>query len=276
MHYEPDLEALRVLALVAKEGSMSAASAQLGVSQQAISLRIRNLEKDLRMRLLVRSARGSRLTPTGELVVGWGTTLLTAADEFSDAVNSLRTDRGKMMRIAASLTIAEHLLPDWIARWRISHGNDGPVVQLTAANSSTVVEAIREGTADLRLIETPVVPAGLRSVTVAYDTIEVVVQHGHRWAKTRRVSVRELAGTGLVLRETGSGTRQALENALTEAGFPLAAEPAAVLMTTLGVRSAIRASSDQQSPDHPPAHRHLGRDDSAPSHTGLPGRHRAN
>ena len=144
MHYEPDLEALRVLALVAKEGSMSAASAQLGVSQQAISLRIRNLEKDLRMRLLVRSARGSRLTPTGELVVGWGTTLLTAADEFSDAVNSLRTDRGKMMRIAASLTIAEHLLPDWIARWRISHGNDGPVVQLTAANSSTVVEAIRQ------------------------------------------------------------------------------------------------------------------------------------
>ena len=241
MHYEPDLEALRVLALVAKEGSMSAASAQLGVSQQAISLRIRNLEKDLRMRLLVRSARGSRLTPTGELVVGWGTTLLTAADEFSDAVNSLRTDRGKMMRIAASLTIAEHLLPDWIARWRISHGNDGPVVQLTAANSSTVVEAIREGTADLGLIETPVVPAGLRSVTVAYDTIEVVVQHGHRWAKTRRVSVRELAGTGLVLRETGSGTRQALENALTEAGFPLAAEPAAVLTTTLGVRSAIMA-----------------------------------
>ena len=143
MHYEPDLEALRVLALVAKEGSMLAARAQLGVSQQAISLRIRNLEKDLRMRLLVRSARGSRLTPTGELVVGWGTTLLTAADEFSDAVNSLRTDRGKMMRIAASLTIAEHLLPDWIARWRISHGNDGPVVQLTAANSSTVVEANR-------------------------------------------------------------------------------------------------------------------------------------
>jgi Bacterial regulatory helix-turn-helix protein, lysR family. len=45
MHYEPDLEALRVLALVAKESSMSAASAQLGVSQQAISLRIRNLEK---------------------------------------------------------------------------------------------------------------------------------------------------------------------------------------------------------------------------------------
>jgi len=145
------------------------------------------------------------------------------------------------MRIAASLTIAEHLLPEWIARWRISLGDEGPVVQLTAANSSTVVKAIREGTADLGFIETPTVPAGLRSVTVAHDTIEVLVQHGHRWAKTGRVSVRELAGTGLVLRETGSGTRQALEDALADAGFPLAAEPAAVLTTTLGVRSAIMA-----------------------------------
>lgn len=241
MHNEPDLEALRALALVAKESSMSAASAQLGVSQQAVSLRIRKLETDLRVRLLVRSARGSRLTPAGELVVGWGTTLLTAADEFSDAVDSLRTDRGKMMRIAASLTIAEHLLPEWIARWRISLGDEGPIVQLTAANSSTVVKAIREGTADLGFIETPTVPADLRSVTVAHDTIEVVVQHGHRWAKTGRVSVRELAGSGLVLRETGSGTRQAFENALADAGFPLAAEPAAVLSTTLGVRSAIMA-----------------------------------
>lgn len=241
MHNEPDLEALRALALVAKESSMSAASAQLGVSQQAVSLRIRKLETDLRVRLLVRSARGSRLTPAGELVVGWGTTLLTAADEFSDAVDSLRTDRGKMMRIAASLTIAEHLLPEWIARWRISLGDEGPIVQLTAANSSTVIKAIREGTADLGFIETPTVPADLRSVTVAHDTIEVVVQHGHRWAKTGRVSVRELTGTGLVLRETGSGTRQAFENALADAGFPLAAEPAAVLSTTLGVRSAIMA-----------------------------------
>ncbi|WP_454102743.1 LysR substrate-binding domain-containing protein [Micrococcus aloeverae] len=55
------------------------------------------------------------------------------------------------------------------------------------------------------------------------------------------MSVRELAGSGLVLRETGSGTRQAFENALADAGFPLAAEPAAVLSTTLGVRSAIMA-----------------------------------
>ena len=195
MRYEPDLEALRVLALVAKESSMSAASAQLGVSQQAISLRIRNLEKDLRMRLLVRSARGSRLTPTGELVVGWGTTLLTAADEFSDAVNSLRTDRGKMMRIAASLTIAEHLLPDWIARWRISHGNDGPVFNSqppTAARSSRPYAREPQTSGSSRPLSFPPASGRSPSLTTPSKSLCSTVTDGRRPAGCPSVNWRAL------------------------------------------------------------------------------------
>ncbi|MBN8883845.1 MAG: LysR family transcriptional regulator [Salana multivorans] len=240
MGREPDLAALRALVLVAREGSISAASTRLGVSQQAVSLRIRGLETDLGVRLLARSARGSRVTPAGELVVGWATTLLTAADEFATAVDARRDDRGGTLRVAASLTIAEHLVPEWIARWRIARGDDGPVVRLTAANSSAVLDAVREGTAELGLIETPAVPTDLGSVTVGHDTVEVVVPRDHGWATTGRVSARELASTGLVLREPGSGTRRALEDALAAVGLTCA-EPAAVLSTTLGIRSAIMA-----------------------------------
>lgn len=241
MSTEPDLEALRALELAAEEHSISAAGARLGVSQQAVSLRIRRLEQDLHLRLLVRSARGSRLTPAGELVVGWARTLLAAADDFADAVDSLRTDREKTIRVAASLTIAEHLMPAWIAQWRISAGSEGPVVHLVAGNSSLVVEEVRAGTVDLGFIETPATPADLGSVTVARDTVEVIVQPGHPWAQAGGVSPHELASTGLVLREAGSGTRQALEEALTAAGCPLRVAPAAVLSTTLGVRSAVMA-----------------------------------
>ena len=238
---EPDLAALRALTLVAEQGSISAASARLGISQQALSLRIRSLETQLRSRLLARSARGSKLTPAGELVVGWAASLLADADEFSDAVDSLRTDRARRLRIMASLTIAEHLMPDWIARWRISRGDDGPVVKLMTANSSVVVDAVRAGTIDLGFIETPMVPTDLAAKVVGHDTIEVVVQSGHRWARNGGVSPRELAKTSMVLREPGSGTRQALEEAMAGAGFPMSAEPAAVLSTTLGIRSAVMA-----------------------------------
>ncbi|WP_240423935.1 LysR family transcriptional regulator [Microbacterium halotolerans] len=238
---EPDLEALRALSMVAAEHSMSAAGAHLGVSQQAVSQRIRGLETDLGTRLLVRSARGSRLTPAGEVVIGWAAKLLASADEFSDAVATLRTDRSRTIRIAASLTIAEHLFPEWIAGWRISAGDDGPVVQLTAENSSAVIESVREGSVDLGFIETPRLPDDLGSVVVAHDTVDVVAQPGHRWARSGRTSAQELSVTSLVLRERGSGTRRALEDALLAAGRPVTAEPAAVLPTTLGVRSAIMA-----------------------------------
>ncbi len=241
MTAEPDLDALRALSLVAQESSISAAGARIGVSQQAVSQRIRALEAGLGVPLLVRSARGSRLTPAGELVVGWATPLLAAADEFADAVGALGADRRRTLRIAASLTTAEHLVPEWIARWSAAGPEDAPVARLMVDNSSQVVQAVRGGTAELGFIETPSVPADLGSVTVAHDTIEVVAGHGHPWARTGRASLRELAATSLVLREPGSGTRQALEDALAAAGAPLTAEPAAVVSTTLGVRSAIMA-----------------------------------
>lgn len=238
---EPDLEALRAVVLTAELGSITAASGQLGVSQQALSLRIRALERSLQVPLLVRTARGSKLTAAGELVVGWARPLLTAADDFVGAAATLRSARGGSFRIAASLTIAEHLLPEWLVAWRAELGDDCPVVRLTAANSAAVVDAVRAGAADLGFIETPHLPVGLQVVQVAQDRIEVVAQADHSWADGGPVPVAELAETSLVLRETGSGTREALETALQQAGFPQLAEPAAVLSTTLGVRSTIMA-----------------------------------
>lgn len=239
----PDLEALRVLTLIGELGSISAAAARLGVSQQAASVRIRSLERELHVRLLARSPRGSHLTPAGELVAGWASPLLAEADEFTAAARSLREHRATTIRIAASLTIAEHLLPAWIARWRAHLGREGPLVQLTAANSASVIESLHEGTVDLGFIETPTVPAELGSMAVGYDTIEVVVASTHPWARNRTVSAPLLAATSLVLREPGSGTRLALESALAGAGHRLTAEPAAVIPSTLGVRSAVMAGA---------------------------------
>ncbi|MGO3235361.1 MAG: LysR family transcriptional regulator, partial [Canibacter sp.] len=86
----PDLAALDALVLIANTGSISAASARLGISQQAVSLRLRNLETTIGSRLVVRTATGSHLTATGELVAGWAGPLLEASKTFSDAVAALR------------------------------------------------------------------------------------------------------------------------------------------------------------------------------------------
>lgn len=239
----PDLAALQALVTVAEVGSLTAASSRLGVTQQAVSLRIRALENAVGSVLLLRSPRGSTLNATGELVASWAGVLLEATDSFVTAIETLRSEHARSLRIAASLTIAEHLLPEWIARWNAQRENDsGQIVQLVAANSSAVADLVRRGETDIGFIETPQIPSDLESTMMARDEIVIVAPTGHPWT-TKSVSAQEVAETPLVLREPGSGTRQALERALQEAGHPLNADPAAVLSTTLGIRSTIAAGT---------------------------------
>ena len=113
------------------------------------------------------------------------------------------------------------------------------MIEAGTMSGSTVAMSVREGTADLGFVESPRTPAGLGSATVAHDTLDVVVQPGHRWARARSITVDELATTGLVLREKGSGTRQAFDAAMADAGYPDHAEPVMVQKSTLGMRSAV-------------------------------------
>lgn len=231
----PDLRALRLLTVIGATGSLSATSRELGTSQQAVSARLRALEAELGLTLAARSAKGTQLTPTGLLVAGWAEDLLTAADAFSTSLTTLRAERTRGVRVAASLTVAEHLLPGWLVAARRAHPGLG--IQVVAANSTVVIEQVRTGAVDLGLIETPDVPADLGSRTIGHDELAVVVAPAHRWARRRRVRPDELAGTPLLHREEGSGTRRALEVALAAAGHRDLAAPAAVLTSTLALRT---------------------------------------
>ena len=117
----PDLADLEALLVIARAGSMSAAAGELGVTQQALSLRVRAMERRLGLPLFVRTARGSRLTEAGAVVGEWAARLLDAAAQFDAGLAALRTDRQAHLRVAASLTVAEHLLPGWLVALRARH-----------------------------------------------------------------------------------------------------------------------------------------------------------
>jgi len=77
----PELTALEVLLAVARTGSLNAAAAEIGVSQQAISSRIRSLEAQTGVVVLRRGARGSQLTSDGVVVAEWAARLLEVTVE---------------------------------------------------------------------------------------------------------------------------------------------------------------------------------------------------
>jgi molybdate transport repressor ModE-like protein len=243
----PDLSALEVLLGVASSGSLNGAARQAGVSQQAVSARIRAMEAQTGVALVHRTPRGSTLTADGAVIAEWAARLLDVAAGLDAGIAALRQDRRARLRVSASSTIAEQLLPGWLASFRAAAppGRPPPDIVLTAANTEQVIGHVAAGSADIGFTEGPRRPARLRSKIIGQDRLVVVVAPGHRWARRRTVSAAELAGAPLVSREGGSGTRDTLSAALAGAlGAGAAQAPAGLsVSTTAAVRAAVLAAA---------------------------------
>jgi DNA-binding transcriptional LysR family regulator len=245
----PDLAGLELLLVVARTGSLNMAAAEIGISQQAASARITSIEGQTGVVLVSRTARGSSLTPVGTVVAEWAGRLLDVAAEVDAGLASLRTDRVSTLRVSASLTIAEQLLPGWLVALNseLSRRALAPVqIVLRATNSDTVAVEVREGAADVGFVEGPLAPRGLRSRQVGQDRLVVVVPPDHPWARRRTpVTPSDVAATALVTREEGSGTRSAFESELRAAlgADRTVTAPAFALSTSAAVRAAVIAGA---------------------------------
>ncbi|MFF7186781.1 LysR family transcriptional regulator [Streptomyces sp. NPDC008222] len=216
----PDLGALELLLAVARLGSLGRAARELGITQPAASSRIRSMERQLGVALVDRSPRGSRLTDAGALVTDWAQRIVEAAEAFDAGAQALRGRRDSRLRVAASMTIAEYLLPGWLVALRAQRPDTA--VSLLAGNSAAVAGRLLADEADLGFVEGLTVPTGLDAAVVAHDRLIVVTAPGHPWARRRApLSAGELASTPLILREEGSGTRQVLQTALGGLARPL-------------------------------------------------------
>lgn len=245
----PDLPAFEMLVAIARTGSLGAAGRELGLTQQAVSARLSAMEAQTGVRLVTRSARGSQLTPAGAVVTEWADQLLEVAGHVDAGLASLRTASRKKMKVVASLTIAEQLMPRWIVSLQTAAtrtGREAPEVILTATNSEQVIANVRGGSADLGFIESPGALTGIRSRVVAHDDLVVIVPPDHKWVRrSKGVTAAELSQTPLVVREQGSGTRDSLTSALRAVlGQDVEqARPALELSSSVAVRGAVLAGA---------------------------------
>ncbi|MFD3918293.1 LysR family transcriptional regulator [Streptomyces sp. NPDC058595] len=234
-HRVPELGALELLIAVARHGSMGGAARELGISQPAASSRIRSVERLLGVSLFDRSPSGSRLTGAGALVTDWARRIMEAAEAFDAGAQALRDRRDSRLRVAASMTIAEYLLPGWLIALRAARPDTA--VSLLAGNSGAVAARLLGGEADLGFVEGLAVPAGLDGTVIGRDRLVVVVAPTHAWARRTALTPEELAAAPLILREEGSGTRQVLDAAL--ASYGGLATPLLELSSTTAVKASV-------------------------------------
>lgn len=252
-----DLTALELLVGVDDHGSLSAAARELHMAQPNASRAVGRLERQLDVVLLERTTTGSRLTAEGTVLVHWARETLAGARRFLDVADGLRDDRNAELTVAASLSVAEHLMPRWLGEFRRSHPDT--TVHLQVQNSAGVFDLLGSGGCDVGFIESPGIPKGIYSAVVARDRLVVIVAPDHPWARRAApLSVSELAGTSLLMREPGSGTRDTLDAALEghtraapllELGSSAAITTAVAggvgpaVLSTLAVDGAVRAGT---------------------------------
>lgn len=233
----PDLAALELLVAVADHGSLSAGARAVGMAQPNASRSLARLERHLGVGLVVRSTAGSRLTAAGLVVVDWARDVLAAAATLADGAATLAGSGRAGLTVSASQTVAEHLLPAWLASLRAAHPECA--ARIRVGNTADVVADVLAGTCAVGFVEGPRAPRGLHSAVVARDELVLVVAPHHPWSRRRTpVTAAELAETPLVTREQGSGTRTALDQAIGPH-----VEPAQVLASNAAVRVSAVAGT---------------------------------
>lgn len=240
--WTPDLASLDLLLSVAELGSVGRAGAAHGISQPSASARLARLERRLGVPVLVRTTRGSTLTPAGEAVVAWTRGVVDAATALTDGVLSLRADRLGRLRVAASLTVAEYLLPGWLLRLR--RGLPDAEVAVTVVNSQEVCARVRAGSADAGFIESPTVPPELGAEAIGSDRLVLVVSPDYPLAAraSHPLAAHELLDLPLLLREPGSGTRDTFLDAVA-AALHRPVEPNLPHASELGSTTTILATA---------------------------------
>lgn len=235
----PNLQTLALFVATVDEGSLGAGARRVGMAQPNASRAIAELEVEMNVELLARHPRGSRPTAAGRALADHAREVLDSVQEFSEWVAESRSEQPMMLRVGASMTIAETLLPAWLATLR--ERRPAARVDVSVMNSSQVIEEVQQGRLQLGFVETPKVPVRLNFRVVQEDELMVAIAPHHEWAsRTGRVSLRELAETPLVVREPGSGTREALQQLLADY---VTVEPAQVLSSNAAVRVAVAAGS---------------------------------
>ncbi len=241
----PELGELRAFCTAADMGSIGRAAIRLGISQPALSKRIRSLEAIAGVELLERSPRGVTLNVAGRRLYAEARKLLEQAEVVEGLMGGLLPELPPV-RLAVSHTIAEFLLPAVLVTFEAQIDEHSPhSLELTVGNSAMARRLVGGGGADLGIVAVdPGAPDdGLEERQLFEDRIVVAVPPEHRWARRKEVPLVEFLRTPMVMRDPEANSRRVVEAILAERNLSMAAPLAEVGNTFAVRRVAIERSA---------------------------------
>jgi DNA-binding transcriptional LysR family regulator len=221
---------LRTFLEVAATGSVREAAERLVVSQPAVSSALASLHKDLQIPLVERSGRGIVITAAGREVEREGRRLFALLDEMERRASAAAAAASRRIRLAVVTTAAEQLLPPMLMGFRAHHAGLDVVVDV--ANRSRVWERLEHWEADLAIAGRTPSGRGFRTLATRPNELVVVAP------SDLHVDVTALGEATWLLREAGSGTRDATQEFFAQLGI---SPPRLTIGSNAAIRECVRA-----------------------------------
>jgi LysR family carnitine catabolism transcriptional activator len=233
---------LRAFVAVAKTRSLAQASAQLHVSQPALSISIRNLEATVGGPLFSRDSRQLALTPEGAEFLGRAEQLLRSWDQSLDALQQrFRLQRGQLA-LAVIPAFALNRLPPLLAAFHREHPQINIILEDVVMER--VVQSLLEGRAELGISFRPDDLSGLEFIPFAEDRFVAITPTAHPLAERKSLGWVDLAASPFIAMNRGSAVRRWTDQAFIEAGRGMQLFCEASQLSTIGqmVREGLGVS----------------------------------
>ncbi len=233
----PSIRQLRAFAAVYHGGTLSAAAAALSLTQPAVTVLLRELEDTLGVRLFDRTTRSLRRTDAAVEAIAYAERALAELDAMSAGMADLAAGRSGRVRIAATSSIAQTLMPKALRRYLDAYPSVKVVLDDCAPGQ--IVQKIVNEHVDFGVGTLEGKTAGLTERVFIRDHLSVIADRSVQFPGTGSVSWKQLAAHPLITVQPGYGVRRSIDQAAAAAGVQL---QIAHEVSLLGTALAMAAS----------------------------------
>ncbi len=233
-----NIHQLQIFYAVVQRKSITAAASDLHLTQPAVSLQVKALEKDLGLPLLERGGPKLRLTQAGEALYRCAVSILHAKDEAERAIGELSAaTKGKLI-LGANTTGGMYLLPRIVRAFKERYPQTEVLFQIES--TEWIYEKVLQNVVDMGLVGGPTEDRRFGVEPICLDQVVLIVSPSHHFAGLTKISLRDLKSKPCILPLQGSRTRQLVERKLKVLGVTL--QVVMQLPGTEAVKKAVEAN----------------------------------
>lgn len=214
-----NLHQLRIFCSVVEHGSHTKAAEALFMTQPAVSLQVRALERSLQVKLLERVNRQIIVTEAGRALYQYAIPMLNAETEAERVLTELKgAARGRLV-VAANTTGGMYIIPPLLASYKEQHPESELLLQIDATDR--LIERASQGIIDLAFACGTIVQPELTIETIGMDTLTLILSSRHPLASQPSLTLEQVAMLPFIVPESISRTRQFIEQVMRERGYTL-------------------------------------------------------